>query len=183
MISKRLSLAMIAGGAVLSAYAIGAVVVNRIDGGAPTFSWLAQTGACLALGLGCACGGVFAQASKAVGPTPERDPQFDPLASTIIKPEAQRDLCALHYLAQRLQKSPEALALCKQMQDCIFELHHGVLLDSDSTEQTFSSSVKVKDGGVVLTREYSAAAKARHSDEVVELDDGPSEGPEEAYFL
>jgi len=166
MISKRLSLAMITGGAVLSVYAIGAVVVNRIDGGAPTFSWLAQTGACLALGLGCACGGVFAQASKAVGPTPERDPQFDPLASTIIKPEAQRDLCALHYLARRFQKSPEALALCKQMQDCIFELHHGVLPDSD--EKTSSSSAKVK---------------AHHSDEVVELDDGPSEGPEGAYFL
>lgn len=176
MINKNLPLAMIAGGVVLSVYAIGAVVVNRVSGGVPTFPWLAQTGACLALGLGCVCGGFFVRAGKSVGPTPENNPQFDPLAATIIKPEAQRDLCAIHYLAQRLQKNPEALALCKQLQDCIFELHHGILLDTTHGEKTFSSPAKA--------REYSEAAEAAElRDEVAKLATELPKGPEEAYFL
>ena len=175
MSKKRLALLLIVAGVGLASYAAAALVFVKQSGVTPEFSWLAQTGACLAAGVAAACWGftvtadVLAPATSRVEwgkkrpyrPPPRPDPAtecsqknlFDP---KLIDLEEQRDLSALHHLAERVRDNHEALALCKQLQDCIFELHHGGLDDGDPAKKTFTSSVEVRGGATTIKRESVA---------------------------
>ena len=170
MNKKRLSLLLIVSGVALVAYSLAAVVFMRQSGVAPGVSWLVQTGSCISAGVALL---LWGGSIKAVPPRvawgtkrpyrpPERessekctsdDDLFD---RKLIDIEEQQDLSALHHLAERVRDNHEALALCKQLQDCIFELHHGALDDGDASKKTFTSSVEVQGGTTTIKRESVA---------------------------
>jgi len=177
MSKKRLSLLLIVVGVALVSYAAAAIVFVKQSGVIPELPWLAQTGACLAAGVAAACWGftvkpeVVASVTNRVAwgtkrpyqPPPRTDPAADGPQKNIFDPklidlEEQRDLSALHHLAERVRDNHEALALCKQLQDCIFELHHGSLDDGDPAKKTFTSSVEVRGGATTIKRESVAEA-------------------------
>jgi len=176
MSKKRLSLLLIVAGVGLVSYAAAGIVFMKQSGVTPEFSWLAQTGACLAAGVAAACWGftvksepaptvdrVFWGKKRPYRPPPrtelsDADSQANLFDPKLIDLEEQRDLSALHHLAERVRDNHEALALCKQLQDCIFELHHGGLDDGDPTKKTFTSSVEVRGGATTIKRESVAEA-------------------------
>ena len=172
MNKKKLSLLLLVSGAVLAGYSIAAIAFMRQSGDVPGVSWIVQTGACLSAGIALSLWGGslrtvsdpprVAWGTKRPYKPPERESsgkraaEADLFDRKLIDLEEQKDLSALHHLAERVRDNHEALALCKQLQDCIFELHHGALDDGDASKKTFTSSVEVQGGTTTIKRESVA---------------------------
>jgi len=76
--------------------------------------------------------------------------------SKAVNADERKDLDALHHLSDRLADQPQGLALCRQLQDCLFEKHHGVH-DNVAIESTLNASV----GEIQLTRSTSKGSSAK----------------------
>ena len=148
-------------GIAITSYGASAVVISRYVDVQTHSIWWAQVLACLFGGLGLATlpnlKGVFQKETPQPEPEPEPESEPTPIPNVPddkmkISVLEQKDLAALHHLSTRLLEIPEALAMCRQLHDCMFELHHGSLDVTNGGTQLFESSIQTNDSLTTLSR-------------------------------
>ena len=164
-------------GVALVSYGVGAVIASRNVSGMETNpTWWLQVIALVGSGTtACVWPLLTAKGQAVVTPViirPDKKPLADKskgnctcrcCSSEIVEPAERKDLDSLHHLADRLSDQPQGLAFCRQLQDCLFEKHHGVH-DNVAVESILNASV----GEIQLSRStskgFSAKDKGEESD-------------------
>ena len=165
---KMLLVLMTICGVAIASYGASAVAISRYVDVQTHSIWWAQVLVCLFGGLGLATlpnlKGMFQKETLQPdpGPGPRPRPRPTPTPPTPmpnvsddemkISMLEQEDLAALHHLSTRLLEIPEALAMCRQLHDCVFELHHGSLDVTNGGTQLFESSIQTNDSLTTLSR-------------------------------
>jgi len=94
---------------------------------------------------------------------PESRVRVVPKSEGIIDGQEQKDLEALHHMATRMRGNPQGLSLCRQLHDCLFELHHGAIVVEEGHSIIFKSCLESDDLGTRLHRSKMVAEASRES--------------------
>jgi len=145
-------------GLALVAYGIGGYITSRMAQVETNLVWWAQAAGVVVVGGALFSWGLGRLLSKGGRPTPVAvitNPNSrvrTTVSDGIIDTQEQKDFEALHHMAARLRGNPQGLSLCRQLQDCLFELHHGSLLVEEGHSISFKSSIESDDQGTRLQR-------------------------------
>jgi len=160
---KALPILMTVCGVAIASYGVSAIAISRYVDVQTHSVWWVQVLICLSVGLGLAAWPNLGVLQKETPqPEPRPKPRPTPVPTPTPTPDIneemtlsateQADLAALHHLSTRLLEIPEALAICRQLHDCVFELHHGSLNVTDGGTQLFESSIQTNDCLTTLSR-------------------------------
>ena len=151
-------------------YGVGGFVTSQAADVEMNLNWWAQVGGVIGLGGVLLVWGLkrFIFSADLVTPIavinkPESRVRVIPKSDGIIDNQEQRDLESLHHIAARMRGNPQGLSLCRQLHDCLFELHHGAIVVEGGHSISFKSCLETDDLG---TRLHRSKIVAEPSDEV-----------------
>ena len=153
----------------LVVYGIGGYLTSQAADAEMNLNWWAQVGGVIGLGSVALLWGlrrfIFETGLTpiAVINKPESRVRVVPKSDGIIDNQEQRDLEALHHMAARMRGNPQGLSLCRQLHDCLFELHHGAIVVEEGHSVSFKSFLESDDRGTRLQRSKMVAEPSRES--------------------
>ena len=161
-------------GIALVLYGVGGYVTSNLAGVETNLVWWAQVAGVVVVGGALSIWGLSvvmrdgsaAPIPVAVITNPKSRDRSPATSDGIIDKQEQKDFEALHHMAARMRGNPQGLSLCRQIQDCLFELHHGALVVEAGHSISFQSSIESDDLGTRLQRSKILADPVSPDDDV-----------------
>lgn len=163
-------------GVTLVLYGVGGYITSSLAGAETNLIWWSQVAGVVVTGCVLFLWGLnrILKNDDSVTPTPvavitsPKSRVQVPLTSDgVIDNQEQKDFEALHHMAARMRGNPQGLSLCRQIQDCLFELHHGELVVEAGHSISFKSSIESDDLGTRLQRSKTVAEPTSHEGSVI----------------
>jgi len=155
----------------LVAYGVGGYLVSNAADAEMNLVWWAQVAGIVVLGCVSAIWGINRLVQGGLVPTPiavinTPESRVRPVISHdgIIDKQEQKDNEALHHISSRMRGNPQGLSLCRQLHDCLFELHHGAIVVEEGHSVSFKSSLESNDEGTRLHRSKMVAEPSDATD-------------------
>ena len=161
-------------GIALVLYGVGGYVTSNLATVETNLIWWAQVAGLVVIGGGLFLWGYsrILKSNNGVIPiplavitNPKSRVKVEAQSDGIIDKQEQKDFEALHHMAARLRGNPQGLSLCRQIHDCLFELHHGALMVEAGHSISFKSSIETDDFGTRLQRSKIVAEPTEPSEQ------------------
>ena len=160
--------ALLGGGLVV--YGVGGYITSNAANAEMNLVWWAQVAGLVVVGCVLGGWGINRLDRGGISPTPiavinTPESRVRPVISHdgVIDKQEQKDNEALHHISSRMRVNPQGLSLCRQLHDCLFELHHGAIVVEEGHSVSFKSSLESNDEG---TRLHRSKMVAEPSDDV-----------------
>lgn len=162
-------------GIALVLYGVGGYITSNLAGVETNLVWWSQVAGIVVTGGGLFLWGLSRVLTNADSVTPipvtvitnpKSRVRVPATSDGIIDKQEQKDFEALHHMAARMRGNPQGLSLCRQIQDCLFELHHGALAVEAGHSISFKSSIESDDFGTRLQRSKIMAEPVSPEDSV-----------------
>ena len=145
-------------------YGIGGYITSQAANAEMNLNWWVQIAVVVGMGSALLLWGLrrFIFEDGLVTPIavinkPESRVRVISKADGIIDIQEQKDLESLHHMASRMRGNPQGLSLCRQLHDCLFELHHGAIVVEEGHSVSFKSCLETNDLGTRLHRSKMVA--------------------------